>query len=53
MSIATQITVCWKTGQTQRLLNRACWDMFTTMGVVRRFAVAGPDETAFMVPYSP
>jgi hypothetical protein len=40
-------------GQTQRLLNRACWDMFTTMGVVRRFAVAGLDETAFMFPYSP
>jgi hypothetical protein len=32
--------------RTQRLLNRACWDAFATMGVVRRFAVAGLDEAA-------
>jgi len=32
--------------QTQRLLNRACWDTFAAMGVVRRFAVAGLDEAA-------
>ena len=29
-------------GRTQRLLNRAAWDPFAAMGVVRRFAVAGP-----------
>jgi hypothetical protein len=28
--------------RTQRLLNRAAWDTFAAMGVVRRFAVAGP-----------
>ncbi len=28
-------------GRTQRLLNRAAWDTFAAMGVVRRFAVAG------------
>ena len=27
--------------RTQRLLNRAVWDTFAAMGVVRRFAVAG------------
>ena len=32
--------------RTQRLLNRAVWDTFTAMGVVRRFAVAGLDEAA-------
>ncbi len=32
--------------KTQRLLNRACWDTFAAMGVVRRFAVAGLDEAA-------
>jgi len=32
--------------RTQRLLNRACWDTFAAMGVVRRFAVAGLDEAA-------
>jgi len=32
--------------QTQRLLNRACWDAFAAMGVVRRFAVGGLDEAA-------
>jgi len=32
--------------QTQRLLNRAVWDTFAAMGVVRRFAVAGLDEAA-------
>jgi len=32
--------------RTQRLLNRAVWDTFATMGVVRRFAVAGLDEAA-------
>jgi hypothetical protein len=31
---------------TQRLLNRAVWDTFAAMGVVRRFAVAGLDEAA-------
>jgi SRSO17 transposase len=31
---------------TQRLLNRACWDTFAAMGVVRGFAVAGLDEAA-------
>jgi len=31
---------------TQRLLNRAVWDAFAAMGVVRRFAVAGLDEAA-------
>ena len=30
----------------QRLLNRAVWDAFAAMGVVRRFAVAGLDEAA-------
>jgi SRSO17 transposase len=30
----------------QRLLNRAVWDPFTAMGVVRAFAVAGLDEAA-------
>jgi hypothetical protein len=29
--------------RTQRLLNRAAWDPFAAMGVVRRFAVAGLD----------
>ena len=33
-------------GRTQRLLNRAVWDTFAAMGVVRRFAVAGLDEAA-------
>lgn len=32
--------------KTQRLLNRACWDAFAAMAVVRRFAVAGLDEAA-------
>jgi len=32
--------------RTQRLLNRAVWDTFAAMGVVRRFAVAGLDEAA-------
>ena len=32
--------------RTQRLLNRACWDTFAVMGVVRRFAVSGLDEAA-------
>jgi SRSO17 transposase len=32
--------------RTQRLLNRAGWDAFAAMGVVRRFAVAGLDEAA-------
>ena len=32
--------------RTQRLLNRAVWDTFTAMRVVRRFAVAGLDEAA-------
>ena len=31
---------------TQRLLNRAMWDAFAAMGVVRQFAVAGLDEAA-------
>jgi SRSO17 transposase len=30
----------------QRLLNRATWDAFIAMGVVRRFAVAGLEEAA-------
>jgi SRSO17 transposase len=30
----------------QRLLNRAVWDTFAAMAVVRRFAVAGLDEAA-------
>ena len=30
----------------QRLLDRAVWDAFAAMGVVRRFAVAGLDEAA-------
>ena len=33
-------------GRTQRLLNRAAWDPFAAMGVVRHFAVAGLDEAA-------
>src|SRR5258708_5585690 len=32
--------------KTQRLLNRAVWDTWGAMGVVRRFAVAGLDEAA-------
>jgi SRSO17 transposase len=32
--------------RTQRLLNRASWDTFAAMGVVRRFAVAGLDAAA-------
>jgi SRSO17 transposase len=32
--------------RTQRLLNRAAWDTFAAMGVVRRFAVSGLDEAA-------
>jgi hypothetical protein len=32
--------------RTQRLLNRAVWDAFAAMRVVRRFAVAGLDEAA-------
>jgi SRSO17 transposase len=32
--------------RTQRLLNRAAWDTFAAMAVVRRFAVAGLDEAA-------
>ncbi len=32
--------------RTQRVLNRAVWDTFAAMGVVRRFAVAGLDEAA-------
>ena len=32
--------------RTQRLLNRAVWDTFAAMGVVRRFAVAGLEEAA-------
>ena len=32
--------------RTQRLLNRACWDTFAVMGVVRRFAVSGLDDAA-------
>ena len=32
--------------RTQRLLNRAVWDTFAAMGVVRRFAVAGLDQAA-------
>ena len=32
--------------RTQRLLNRAAWDTWAAMGVVRRFAVAGLDEAA-------
>ena len=32
--------------RTQRLLNRAIWDTWAAMGVVRRFAVAGLDEAA-------
>jgi SRSO17 transposase len=32
--------------RTQRLLDRAVWDAFAAMGVVRRFAVAGLDEAA-------
>jgi SRSO17 transposase len=36
----------WAPLRTQRLLNRAVWDTFAAMGVVRRFAVAGLDEAA-------
>ena len=32
--------------RTQRLLNRAAWDTFAAMSVVRRFAVAGLDQAA-------
>ena len=32
--------------RTQRLLSHAVWDTFAAMGVVRRFAVAGLDESA-------
>jgi SRSO17 transposase len=32
--------------RTQRLLNRAAWDTFAAMGVVRRFAVTGLQEAA-------
>jgi hypothetical protein len=32
--------------RTQRLLNRAVWDTFAAMGVVRRFAVTGLDDAA-------
>ncbi len=32
--------------RTQRLLNRAVWDTFAAMAVVRRFAVAGLEEAA-------
>jgi hypothetical protein len=32
--------------RTQRLLNRAAWDAFAAMSVVRRFVVAGLDEVA-------
>jgi hypothetical protein len=32
--------------RTQRLLNRATWDTSAAMGAVRRFAVAGLEETA-------
>jgi DDE superfamily endonuclease len=32
--------------RTQRLLNRAAWDTFAAMGVVRGFAVAGLEEAA-------
>jgi SRSO17 transposase len=32
--------------KTQRLLNRAVWDAWAAMAVVRRFAVAGLDEAA-------
>jgi DDE superfamily endonuclease len=32
--------------RTQRLLNRAVWDTFAAVSVVRRFAVAGLDEAA-------
>ena len=32
--------------RTQRLLNRAVWDTFAAMAVVRRFAVTGLDEAA-------
>jgi len=36
--------------RTQRLLNRAAWDAFAAMGVIRRFAVAGLDEAAPLWP---
>jgi SRSO17 transposase len=32
--------------RTQRLLNRAAWDTFAAMGIVRRFAVAGLEAAA-------
>ena len=32
--------------RTQRLLNRAAWETFAAMSVVRRFAVAGLEEAA-------
>jgi hypothetical protein len=32
--------------RTQRLLNRAAWNTFAAMGVVRRFAVAGLEQAA-------
>lgn len=32
--------------RTQRLLNRASWDTFAAMGVVRRFAAGGLDDAA-------
>jgi hypothetical protein len=37
---------CAAPDKTQRLLNRACWDSFAAMAVVRRFAVAGLDGAA-------
>jgi hypothetical protein len=40
-------TIAEHTGdRAQRLLNRAVWDTFAAMGVVRRLAVAGLDEAA-------
>jgi hypothetical protein len=39
--------------RTQRLLNRAVWDTFAAMGVVRRFAVAGLDEAAARTGHRP
>ena len=32
--------------RTQRLLDRASWDTFTAMGIVRGFAVAGLERAA-------
>jgi SRSO17 transposase len=32
--------------RTQRLLNRACWDTFGAMSVIRRFVVAGLEDAA-------